>query len=253
MKLLQKLRFYINDIRQNRFSEKRKKELAISTNKDKVKHLKTTVNCAKKWYGNSYGGFFVNPDLLNSNSIIYSFGIGKDVTFDKTCIKNHSCRVFGFDPTPKSINYIKNNPPSELFKFFDYGISATISGTTTFYLPTNDRATSGSLLNTEVVDSQKAIDVKMKTFATITKELNHNHIDVLKMDIEGAEYDVLETILNSDVTIDQILIEFHDRLFDMEFFKSKEITEKLIENGYQIFGCSISYEEVSFIHKRVLA
>jgi len=46
----------------------------------------------------------------------------------------------------------------------------------------------------------------MKTFDDITRELGHNHIDVLKMDIEGSEYDVIGTILASPVTIDQILV-----------------------------------------------
>lgn len=252
IKLLQKLRFYINNLRQNRFSKKRKKELALTTHKSKVQHLTPTVKCTKKWYGNSYGGFYINPELLSKNSIIYSFGIGKDVSFDKACIKNHGCRVFGFDPTPKSIKYIQDYPPSKLFSFFNYGISEKTSGIVPFFLPTNPKATSGSLLNTEVVNSNNTINVTMKTFKDITSELKHKHIDVLKMDIEGAEYDVLANILTSEVTIDQILVEFHDRLFNLETFKSTEITKKMQENGYHIFACSISYEEVSFIHERKL-
>src|SRR5690554_1691728 len=39
-------------------------------------------------------------------------------------------------------------------------------------------------------------------------QLGHKHIDVLKMDIEGAEYDVIENILSAQLPITQILIEF---------------------------------------------
>ena len=38
----------------------------------------------------------------------------------------------------------------------------------------------------------------MKSLADIANELGHSHIDVLKMDIEGSEYEVIENILESE-------------------------------------------------------
>jgi len=92
----------------------------------------------------------------------------------------------------------------------------------------------------------------MKSISSILKELNHSKIDVLKMDIEGSEYDVLEDILTVDIKINQLLIEFHDRFFEHGQEKSKAIIKKLAKKGFLIFGVSASKEEVSFIHKSVL-
>ncbi len=72
------------------------------------------------------------------------------------------------------------------------------------------------------------------------------------MDIEGAEYDVLGNILDSPVTINQILIEFHDRLFEDGKIKTISAIKRLSSHGYKIFGVSDSFEEVSFINTRVL-
>ena len=47
--------------------------------------------------------------------------------------------------------------------------------------------------------------------STILEKLGHNRIDILKMDIEGAEYEVIEDIISSTVPIQQVLIEFHHR------------------------------------------
>jgi len=251
-KQLQKLRAAINSIRQEYKSAARKKMLSAETDKAKVAHLKPTVSCPAEWYGNSYGGFFINPSLVNSSSIIYSIGIGKDITFDLKCIAKHNPTIFAFDPTPKSINWIKSQNLPKNFNFNEFGISAKESGTETFFLPATKHGTSGSLLQTEAVNANNSITVNMKTFADMTAELGHKHIDVLKMDIEGAEYDVLDSILNTDVTIDQILVEFHDRLFDMDVFKSTEIVAKMKAKGYHIFAASISWEEISFIHERKL-
>jgi hypothetical protein len=53
----------------------------------------------------------------------------------------------------------------------------------------------------------ESIVVKMKSLADIMQFLGHKKIDVLKMDIEGLEYEIIESIVNSDIKIVQILIE----------------------------------------------
>jgi hypothetical protein len=126
------------------------------------------------------------------------------------------------------------------------------TGSAKFYLPENPKGVSGSLVRHDDVDEKKFIEVPMKSFADMISEFCHQHIDVLKLDIEGAEYDVIDSILETPVRIDQILIEFHDRFFAEKEKKSKTLVEKMKDHGYQIFAASISYEEVSFIHKRVL-
>ena len=102
----------------------------------KVNHLKKGVKCKHIWYGNRYGGFYVCPEFLNENSIIYSFGIGEDISFDRTIIENHNCHVFGFDPTPKAINWVNSQNVPAKFNFFEFGISNK-SGFVDFYLPKN--------------------------------------------------------------------------------------------------------------------
>lgn len=214
-------------------------------------HLKTGIKINKKWYGNKYGGFFASPASLNEKSVVYSFGIGEDISFDEAMIKYHNCSVFGFDPTPKSIHWIKNQQdklPSR-FTFFEYGI-ADKSGFVNFYLPKNKQHVSGSFINQINVDEKQAIKVELKSLVDIASQLGHKKIDVLKMDIEGAEYQVLESILSSPVQIDQILVEFHERFFDDGVAKTTTIVQAMKNHGYEIFGISDSFDEVSFIHKR---
>ena len=214
-------------------------------------HFKAEVKCNHKWYGNTYGGFYICPELLNENSILYSFGIGEDMSFDNTIIKNHNCHVFGFDPTPKSINWVKNQRLNDNFHFYEFGINDK-SGFIEFYLPKNSEHVSGSIITQKNIDVMKKVNVEMKSLADIMNELGHKHIDVLKMDIEGSEYDVIDNILDSKISITQILIEFHDRFFKNGKYKSKEVIKKMNRSGYKIFAISDSFEEVSFINKNAL-
>ena len=100
----------------------------------KYAHLKPKAKCKHTWYGHAYGGFYVCPEYLNKQSIVYSFGIGEDTSFDNAIISNHDCKVFGFDPTPKSINWVKKNEEHDKFCFYEYGLSKE-SGFVDFYLP----------------------------------------------------------------------------------------------------------------------
>lgn len=52
----------------------------------RVSHLKIGVKCEQAWYGNKYGGFYICDKYINEKSIIYSFGIGEDISFDETVI-----------------------------------------------------------------------------------------------------------------------------------------------------------------------
>ncbi len=249
--MIRKIKDYLNYLRLNTLSRIRKHRLSLTIDRTRTAHLNKQITCNHKWYGSNRGGFYINPGLLNERSVVYSFGIGKDITFDLACIRKHKCKVFGFDPTPKSINYIKSIKTNRSFSFYNYGISC-VTGNQKFYFPLNPRGTSGSLITNESLDENKPINVLMKSFIDITDELGHKYIDVIKMDIEGAEYDVLESILNSDIAAGQILVEFHDRLFETGELRSKKTVKMMKQKGYEIFAISKSFEEVSFINKELL-
>jgi hypothetical protein len=79
------------------------------------------------------------------------------------------------------------------------------------------------------------------------KRLGHTTIDVLKMDIEGAEYEVIEDIVSSRISINQILVEFHHRFPTIGIEKTKNAIKQLNKAGYKIFSISESGQEYSFI------
>lgn len=214
----------------------------------KIYQLKIAVKVKHTWYGNDYGGFYVADEFLNENSIIYSFGVGEDITFDESLISKFGCTVYAFDPTPKSIKWVNNRTNPEKFMFSPFGIDK-ITGHVNFLLPKNDAYISGSAVKQMNVDEQKKVKVKMKTLGDIATELNHKKIEVLKMDIEGSEYSILESVLNAPIEIHQICIEIHERFFADGKSKTEALIENLKKYGFELFAISKSYEELSFIKK----
>lgn len=206
------------------------------------------IKLAKKWFGGKYGGFYVHPGKLNENSIIYSVGIGEDISFDLDIISKFNCKVFAFDPTPKSITWVKDNVlvSNKNFIFQEYGISAK-SGFFDFYLPKNANHVSGSIVKNSNVDISNSIKLEFRTISQVIEELEHNHIDLLKIDIEGEEYEVLKSILIENIDIKQIVVEFHPNLIKKGIAKTKNMIKTLNKSGYKCFGVSSSYSEFSFI------
>jgi len=214
-------------------------------------HLRVTIRCHRVWYGTSYGGFYVHPDVLDEASIVYSLGVGQDISFDLEIHARHGCRVYCFDPTPKSIDWIRKQDLPAGITFCAYGIAPS-SGLVDFYLPRNPDFVSGSAMLQHNVDHDRKIEVQMLSLRDISQSMQHKKIDVLKMDIEGSEYDVVESVLNAGVQIGQILIEFHDRFFADGRQKSKRVVELMKNAGYEIFAVSESDEEISFIKRDVI-
>lgn len=200
-------------------------------------------HCKKRSLGNRYASFTINPDLISEGSLVYSFGIGTDISFDTEIIREFKVLVFAFDPTPKSINWLSGQALPKGFKAFPYGL-AEFSGEATFYLPINPAHVSASLLFKQ---SDQKIVVQVKRLKDIVNELGHQKLDILKMDIEGAEYAVIDDILNSGVQIRQILIEFHHRFHPDGLRKTRESIRKLKQAGYELFHVSSTGEEFSFL------
>ena len=78
-------------------------------------------------FGSEYGGFSLfNMYSENENLIVYSFGIGEDLSFSNDIAEKFNCReIYAFDPTPKSMKYVEtqNLYHQPYFHFYKWGLS----------------------------------------------------------------------------------------------------------------------------------
>ena len=189
--------------------------------------------------GGAGGSFYLLKDFFDNKSkkTVYSIGIGEDLSFDNEIIKKTDSELFAFDPTPKAIEYVKKSGllNNSRFHFSPIGIS-NVNGKERFYLPKNPEYVSGSLLEHEGVKADNYLYLEMKTLATVFKELDSTHINVLKMDIEGAEFSVFRKYFMedvSDIKIDYICIELHERFIkDSSNIILSKFIELMHKNGY---------------------
>lgn len=206
---------------------------------------KLTYKSKMERHGTVYGGWNIIPNSLNRDSIVYSFGIGQDISFDISIIEKYGCTVHGFDPTPRVIEWLKTQNVSDKFKFYPIGLSNQ-DGTLTFYTPEHENHISHTITASPV---SKAIEVPCQKIKTIAASLRHDHIDLLKMDIEGFEYDVLDNLLSDTIRPKQLLVEFHHIFPEIGNKPTEDMIQKLESNGYHLFSVSDSFCEFSFLYK----
>tara|TARA_Y100000816_G_C25977521_1_gene510313 strand:+ start:247 stop:933 length:687 start_codon:yes stop_codon:yes gene_type:complete len=182
--------------------------------------------------GTNYGGWYVPKNMeLNENSIIYSGGVGEDISFDIKIQEKYKCNIFLIDPTEKAlihfnevkeyykngklflgniqkdyIQSIQNNKP-DFSKFYYFNIGLwNCHDKLKFYKQNNKNYVSQSLI--ENMFSKEYDEVNVTTIKALMEEKKHKTIDLLKLDIEGAEIEVIEQMLDDKIFPKYILIEF---------------------------------------------
>lgn len=159
-------------------------------------------------HGSDYGGWLIPSALLDEESVVYSGGVGEDVTFDQSVIRAFGCSVFAFDPTPRAVAFAKRVDEPE-FHFFPVGLWSEDS-VQEFRAPRNPDHVSHSIGAIE--DATGGFRAACRSIPSLMREFGHDRITVLKLDIEGSEYDVLPAMLADGVTPEVVCVELHGGL-----------------------------------------
>jgi FkbM family methyltransferase len=210
--------------------------------------VRPTLRCDMLYLGEGDCRWCICPDHVNKSSVVYSVGVGLDISFDLALIARFGCQVWAFDPTPISIQWIANQQLPQGFHFSPYGVAA-YDGTATFQLPVKNRVSFTMMPNPE---SKSAAEGLVYRLGSILGKLGHQRVNLLKLDIEGTEYSVIQDLVKEAIPIDQLLVEFHHR-----WMKDSDAVQLTVESlktlagaGFELFHISPTGLEYSFIRTR---
>ena len=143
-------------------------------------------------------------NLINRNSLVLDFGANQG-KFAQRITHAFSPQVYLVEPVPELFQKL---PIGEKLKKFRCCITGK-TGTVRLSMPV-DRCATTYAIGTE----DNFLEVPSISINDFLDRNNINSIDLLKMDIEGAELDVLRSISRDHLhAIKQMTIEFHDFLF----------------------------------------
>ena len=193
-----------------------------------------------------YNRLFFAGDLIPQNPVVYSFGVGDEISYELAMISDFNAEVFAFDPTPKVINWVKENVKEPKFNFHPYGLS-DVNCTEKFFIPKDQKRVSGSIVVRRGLTEDHFIEVPMKNLITIMNELGHEKIDVLKIDIQGSEFKALPQILESEINFSQLTIAMYNTYFKDGREKVKTSLALLKNKGYLLIHSEHLYNHFELL------
>ena len=219
--------------------------------------------------GSGYGGWLLPINNgLNSESICYLAGAGEDISFDCALASTYKCLIRIIDPTPRAIEHFNklgiatsmgelfpiNNEIGKFYSiskdnlslltFLPFGLSNK-NQFVKFFLPKNPNHVSCSAINLQ--GTEKYFVAQCYTLAKLMDLQGDISIDLLKMDIEGSEYVVIDNLLTSFLLPRLLLIEFdevHSPKDSKALSRVSHYVKRIIDAGYicvAVENCNITF------------
>ncbi len=137
--------------------------------------------------GTAYGGWLIPAGLIEPSWLCYCVGAGADISFDLALIRGYGATVRAFDPVADYVAAAIARAGAEpRFSAHEAAI-ATSDGPLRVQI-THD-STSRSVSAAGLYESSAFLELPGRTLRSLMDELGDDHIDLLKLDIEGAEYE----------------------------------------------------------------
>jgi FkbM family methyltransferase len=143
------------------------------------------------------GVALVPEDLARSSITSYTIGVGEDIDFERRLASLGEARQWLFDPTPRAVAFM-GEPGNGLprAQFLPLGIWER-DQKMWFNAPANDGQVSHSI--TEASSSDAGFEAECRSPRSVMTMLGHDRVDLVKMNIEGAEDVVLRSMLDAGI------------------------------------------------------
>lgn len=217
------------------------------------------------YLGSIEGGKTVYNSINLKNSIILSAGLGEDASFDVEFASKFNAKVLVLDPTPRAIihfekilersgqkrtsRYISGGcQPAESYDLRNVERNQlrlikkalwTEETNLKFFAPPDPSHVSHSISNfqNDYRNDTPSIEVHSTTVEIILRQENIEQLELLKLDIEGAEIEVLEDLMDKSIFPNQIIVEYDELNIEMSNFSHERIERAhkiLIDNNYEL-------------------
>ena len=189
---------------------------------EKKKQRKIQKERCKPWFAVN-GDETLRLDYnLTETSVVLDLG-GFKGNFAESIFNKYSCEIYVFEPVKSFYNIIKDKfKDNEKVKPFHYGLS---NEDKELYISNTGDASS------VFIKTDGGEKIQLKSIVNFIKDHNITNVDLIKINIEGGEYEVLESLLESGLITNfkNLQIQFHDFIIDNARERMENIQRKLAE------------------------
>ena len=188
----------------------------------------------------SYGGYRVPLGLLAANSVVYSVGVGEDIRFDLELIARFGCTVHAMDPVPRAAEHARRAGAGEpRFVFHQLAVWSR-DETVTFHAPATEGHISHSAVN--LFNTGVAFQAEARALRSLMHSWGHDHLDLLKVSAEGAEFEILETLVRDGPIVAILCAEFSLPPLS----HARRMLDRLAGAGYRLVSADVKRASWTF-------
>jgi FkbM family methyltransferase len=197
--------------------------------------------------GSKYGGWLIPSGLIEPSWLCYCVGAGGDISFDLALIDRYDATVRAFDPVTDYVRAATAQAGEERRFSIHEAAVATSDGPLRVQV-THDPA-SQSVSAARLYESAAYVELPGRTLRSLMNELGDDHIDLLKLDIEGAEYEVLPTIDLRELGVKVFATQLHH---NGSVRDARALIAQLRDQGYEPVACRPAVK-LAFARRDLLA
>ncbi len=181
--------------------------------------------------------YYIEPTLKPITVIDCGANIGDSLLYIK--VRAPHARVISFEPNPAARAVLEKNIETNNWKedvqVYPYALASS-AGTADFFVEEGIDTSGGASLS-PFLRSKNITLLSYKVEVRRLSDFIKGNIDLLKIDIEGGEFEVLEDLIAADKMkeLSRIQLEYH---YNPEYFKRSlpELLGLLSKEGFQVFA-----------------
>jgi len=199
--------------------------------------------------GTPYGGWTVPGDLIEPSWTCYSIGAGGDISFDLALIDRFGPTVRAFEAVPDLARAAVEDGSQEP-RFSAYQAAVAPSDGPVRMQVTHDTQ-SKSVSSAGLYESEDYVELPGRSLESLMSELGDARIDLLKLDIEGGEYDLVPSLDLQAMGVKVFATQLHHTGTVKD---GRRLIESLREKGYEPVACrpavKLTFADKEFLESR---
>lgn len=182
--------------------------------------------------GSTYGGWIMPTGLIEQSWTCYSIGAGGDVTFDLELAARFDAKVRAVEAVPAMVELAVHEGSGE--PRFSAHHAAVASNDGPIRMQVTHHADSRSVSPAGLYESEEYVELPGRSLQSLMRELGDDHIDLLKLDIEGGEYELLPLLDLRSLGVKIFAFQVH-RTSNLR--AARRLIEGLRRQGFELIGC----------------
>jgi FkbM family methyltransferase len=196
--------------------------------------------------GSSYGSWILPVGLIESSWTCYMVGAGGDVTVDLALAGGYGVTVRAFDPVAEYVEAARADGKGEPRFSVHQAAIAVRDGP--IRMQVTHHPGSQSVSAAQLYDTHSFIELPGRTLPSLMAEFGDEQIDLLKIDVEGSEYELMPTLDLPGLGVKVFAIQLHH---NRSVAEARGLIAKVRDDGYDAVAC-LSPAKFTFVRRDLI-